>query len=424
MRTSFQGANGLVKQKMTFLSTAVPDGSILCMPDFSLSSDQARALEQLLAWIKKPSDRAITLGGYAGTGKTTVAAALRSVLLRNHAEYRIAFCAFTGKASQVLRNTLAQHEALHEDDTCGTIHSLLYSPLVDKVGHITGWTRSKEVEADLIVVDEASMVNQRLWLDLLGTGRPVIAIGDHGQLPPIEGSFNLMEKPDLTLERIHRQAEGNPIIRLAHEVRLTGAIESGSHGDGVRKYSWSTDEASDIQQAIDELLDEVPDDRLLLCGRNKTRIELNRSIRRKLGRESDAPEAGDRVVCLKNEYNQSQPIYNGMTGSVESCETDGEHWYQMSIDFPDDGRRFDGRVSRYGFLADKTEETVAGLSPKEVGSKFDFGYALTVHKAQGSQARHVVLFEERFQKMDDDQWKRWLYTAITRAREELTIIGQ
>jgi ATP-dependent exoDNAse (exonuclease V) alpha subunit len=68
--------------------------------------------------------------------------------------------------------------------------------MVDKKGNITGWQRTKEVEADLIVVDEASMVNQRLWLDLLGTGRPVIAIGDHGQLPPIEGSFNLMEKPD------------------------------------------------------------------------------------------------------------------------------------------------------------------------------------------------------------------------------------
>jgi exodeoxyribonuclease-5 len=394
------------------------------MSDFSLSSDQAQALERLLGWIKNPIGPAITLGGYAGTGKTTVAAALRAVLARNNSERKIAFCAFTGKASQVLRNTLERHEALQDGDTCGTIHSLLYSPMVDKQGRITGWTRSKEVEADLIVVDEASMVNQRIWLDLLGAGRPVIAIGDHGQLPPIEGVFNLMEKPDVTLERVHRQAEGNPIIQLAHEVRFTGAIGAGSYGKGVRKYSWNTDDPTEIQNVVEEVMDEAPDDRLLLCGRNKTRIELNRSIRRKLGRESDEPEFGDRVVCLKNEYQQSQPIYNGMTGLVDASETDGAHWYQLGIDFPDDGRRFDGRVSRYGFFSEKGIGPVDGLSPKEIGSQFDFGYALTVHKAQGSQARRVVLFEERFQKMDDEQWKRWLYTAITRAREELLVIGQ
>lgn len=394
------------------------------MADFSLSGDQAKALETLLKWVKKPSTPSITLGGYAGTGKTTIAAALRAVLARNQQDLRVAFCAFTGKASQVLRNTLEEREALHEDDTCGTIHSLLYSPMMDKEGAIIGWQRSKDVEADLIVVDEASMLNQRLWLDVLGAGKPVIAIGDHGQLPPIEGSFNLLEKPDLTLERIHRQAEGHPIIQLAHEVRMTGRIPSGKFGKGVRKYSWAADDASDINGAIEEIMDRDPDDRLLLCGRNKTRIELNRSMRHKLGRESDEPEAGDRLVCLKNEYAQSQPIYNGMTGVVDTCEREGKHWYSMGIDFLEDGRRFDGLVSRYGFMSDKMKESVDGLTPKEMGSRFDFGYALTVHKAQGSQAKEVVLFEERFQKMDDEMWRRWLYTAVTRAREKLTVIGQ
>jgi len=56
-----------------------------------------------------------------------------------------------------------------------------------------------------------------------------------------------------------------------------------------------------------------------------------------------------------------------------------------------------------------------------MGDLFDFGYALTVHKAQGSQAKRVILFEERFPKMTDDEWKRWLYTAVTRAEEELYI---
>ena len=57
------------------------------------------------------------------------------------------------------------------------------------------------------------------------------------------------------------------------------------------------------------------------------------------------------------------------------------------------------------------------------GDLFDFGYALTVHKAQGSQAKRVILFEERFSQMTDDEWRRWLYTAVTRAEEELFIFS-
>jgi exodeoxyribonuclease-5 len=63
------------------------------------------------------------------------------------------------------------------------------------------------------------------------------------------------------------------------------------------------------------------------------------------------------------------------------------------------------------------------IPPKAEIDLFDFGYALTVHKAQGSQAQKVVLFEERFSKMDDETWCRWLYTGVTRAGEELYIIG-
>jgi len=57
------------------------------------------------------------------------------------------------------------------------------------------------------------------------------------------------------------------------------------------------------------------------------------------------------------------------------------------------------------------------------GDLFDFGYAMTVHKVQGSQAKRVILFEERFPRMDDEMWRRWLYTGITRAQEELYLIG-
>jgi len=395
------------------------------VPSLSFSNDQLRALERLLAWTQKPEGRSLTLGGYAGTGKTTLIAQLRREIKREQPDKTVAFCSYTGKASQVLRSMLESEGVLFEGDTCGTIHSLLYSPFMDKEGQIVGWMRTKEIGADLIVVDEASMVTDNIWNDLLGTNLPIIAVGDHGQLPPVEGNFNLMNKPDLTLDTIHRQAEGNPIIQLAWEARMTGKIPVGDYGKSVRKFSYATHDASDIDDLTDHLFTNLHDDMLVLCGRNKTRVELNKAIRTKLGRESADPEGGDRVVCLKNTYAQATgPIYNGMVGRVESINPLESHWYEASIDFPDEGRSFKGLLARSQFNNPKSVSEIEGLHWKEIGDRFDFGYALTVHKAQGSQAKTVLLFEERFLKSDEDAWRRWLYTAVTRARENLYIVGR
>ena len=389
-----------------------------------LSADQNHALERLMAWCRKPEGRSLTLGGYAGTGKTTLIAKLRKELAETDPDKTVAFCAYTGKASQVLRTMLENDGALMEGDTCGTIHALLYSPYMDKNGQVVGWMRTKDIEADLIVVDEASMVTDGIWQDLLATRVPVIAVGDHGQLPPVEGNFNVMLKPDLTLDRIHRQAEGNPIIQLAWQARETGKIAVGDFGKSVRKFSYATHDASEIDDLQEHLFSNLHDEMLVLCGRNKTRVELNRAIRNRLGRESDEPEGGDRVVCLRNTYTQpGGPIYNGMVGVIETISPYEPHWYDASIFFPDEGRDFDGRIARAQFNRPDALSEIEGLHWKEIGERFDFGYALTVHKAQGSQAKTVVLFEERFQKADDEQWKRWLYTAVTRARENLYIIG-
>lgn len=389
-----------------------------------LSSDQSRALEALLTWIKKPTSRSLTLGGYAGTGKTTLISVLRRELVNLFPEYSVAFAAFTGKASQVLRTTLEEHRALFAQDSCSTIHKLLYTPSIDKEGRLIAWKKTTTLEADLLILDEASMITDGLWMDLCSFGIPIIAIGDHGQLPPIGSSFNLLQKPDLTLEQIHRQAEGNPILRLAEEARHFGRITPGTYAKQVRKFSHQVQEPHEINDVIDHLFSNYHDDMLILCGRNKTRVQLNQAIRAKQGRESAEPEGGEKVVCLKNIYNGiSLPIYNGMTGTIERIRSEGAHWYDAEIDFAEDNRHYTGRINRSQFHAMSLVEHVEGLEAKQIGDRFDFGYALTVHKAQGSQAKTVILFEERFEKADDESWRRWLYTAVTRARENLYIIG-
>ena len=111
-----------------------------------------------------------------------------------------------------------------------------------------------------------------------------------------------------------------------------------------------------------------------------------------------------------------------MLGTVISMKPSSDDWYEAEIMMDDETNNYTGLVYRNQF---GSQDQSFKLTPalRETGDFFDFGYALTVHKAQGSQASRVVVFEERFPKMDDDTWRRWLYTAVTRAEEKLFIVG-
>ena len=206
------------------------------MSTVTLSQDQAKVLNSLMDWHKsEDKNRFISLGGYAGTGKTTLISFLRKLLHKEKENLKVAFCSYTGKATRVLQNKLAANEALFQGDTVGTIHSLIYSPMVDDKENIIGWDKKDTIDADLIIVDEGSMVDQFIWNDLLGYDLPIIVVGDHGQLPPINGNFNLMENPILLLDKIHRQSLENPIIKVSIYAREYGKIPEGTFGDSVIK---------------------------------------------------------------------------------------------------------------------------------------------------------------------------------------------
>jgi exodeoxyribonuclease-5 len=384
-----------------------------------LSHEQQFALDNLIAWFfDKERNPYITLGGYAGTGKTTLTAELRKQLHEISPDFKIAFCSYTGKATRVLKNALIQQQAVYKGDTIGTIHSLIYSPMVNSAEEIIGWERKDKIGSDLIVVDEASMVDENIWNDLLGYHIPIIAVGDHGQLPPINGKFNLMAEPQFKLEEIHRQKKLNPIIDLSVLARTTGQIPIGDYGKNVIKVSRNSSEAQEI---IDDVLSNYSPEMLVLCGYNTTRVKLNKFIRSKLEFELPSPQKNDRVICLRN--NHQKHIYNGMLGSIASINENNETTYYAKIDFDDDPEQFKGLIFSEQFDNLQPLNFTKQRSRTLKADLFDFGYALTVHKAQGSQAKRVILFEERFAQMDDDMWKRWLYTAVTRAEEELFIIG-
>ncbi|OGK52452.1 hypothetical protein A2966_02665 [Candidatus Roizmanbacteria bacterium RIFCSPLOWO2_01_FULL_41_22] len=385
---------------------------------FELSGDQKQALATLINWFQKEKTRKqyITLGGYAGTGKTTLIGIFRKQLDQLDKKLKVGFASYTGKAARVLQDALHQQKAVFRQDTVGTIHSLIYSPIVNEREEIVGWQKKEKIDRQLIIIDEGSMVDGQIWQHLLSYHLPVVVVGDHGQLPPINGNFYLLQEPDLQLQEIHRQARKNPIIGLSIQAREQGLIRSGNYSDSVRKFSQGD---PDGQETMQELLSSFTPDTLVLCGYNNTRRKLNHFMRAALGFETAGPTNGDRVICLRN--NHQQDIYNGMLGTIIGIESSEEGWYLAEIAMDGQEKPFKGLISARQFDSETPLNFTDKRSQIMRGDLFDFGYALTVHKAQGSQAKRVVLFEQRFKKMTELDWRRWLYTAVTRAQTELFI---
>lgn len=376
-----------------------------------LSADQQSAHDVVLNWATFPEPQTMTLGGLAGTGKTTTIAAIVTSL-RARGRRRIAFCCFTGKASLVLRRKLEAADVLH-DDYCGTIHGLIYEPRKEN-GKLV-WRRVGRLDADLIVLDEASMVDEVIYKDLCSYKIPILAVGDHGQLPPVSGALNLMSSPAIRLEKIHRQAEGNPIVQMSLRAREGKAILSGKYG-AVEKVC-----RQQLAVTVDRYASWFDDAGMVLCGTNNTRSALNHILRARRGFTGTVPQPGERVLCLRNQ--REQDLFNGLTGVLKSIEVKDSHddrppiYAHAEVDI-DGGGTWEGTLRLDQFGAPKTIMAFE----KEV-ALFDWGYAMTVHKAQGSESPVVVVIEECNWMETEDLRRRWRYTAFTRAAERLLIVG-
>ncbi len=379
-----------------------------------LSPEQKTAHDAIIAFVKKKKPE-LKIGGYAGTGKTTLIAHTLNHLREKNKKKTIALACFTGKAAFVLREKLFAAEAL-QDEYCGTIHGLMYRPVEDENGNVS-WQRRSSIDADLIIIDEASMVSEQIYNDLKQYGVPMLFIGDHGQLPPIGGQLALMEKPDVTLITIQRQAAQNPIIALSMVVRQEGKVPDHSNAMAADGSGWQK-----ISSRLHDLVKVVPDPgaAMFLCGYNKTRVFLNGAIRGRLGFRDAKPMQGEKLICLKN--SRETGIFNGMGGLLKKIDWP-EDGHSANADIQmEDGTTFKGYVIKDQFGAQATLREHPKIDVRELRELFDWGYALTVHKAQGSESERVFLIEERFSSMDDETWRRWLYTGVTRARKHLTVV--
>lgn len=386
-----------------------------------LSPKQAAASDAVVNWFRgdreedpKTKHDFFYLAGYAGTGKTSIAKQLVERLEKEHEEhdhrFRKAFAAFTGKASLVLERKGCS--------PASTVHGLIYKLDREEKGQLK-FRRVDYDEVngilDLIILDECSMINGEMAGDLLFYDVPILVLGDPGQLPPVDGEgFFTAGEPDFFLDEIHRQAEGSAIIQWATRIRQGERLRGGSYNDGeviITGARHNTEALIGFDQ--------------ILCGTHRLRHSLNGRIRQHLGFKSDLPLPSDKLICLRNNWN----ITGMMNGSlwellkppkpVPEDDDNGPNRIELTLRDWDNKDAPEVVVKTHKCFFDRDIPPPEGREWRGI-TQFTYGYAITVHKSQGSQWDRVCIFDESGVFREDAA--KHLYTAITRAAKHATIL--
>ena len=363
------------------------------------------------------------IAGYAGTGKSTLVKFIIAAL--NVAPENVAYVTFTGKAASVLRHKGCPNAM--------TAHKLLYYSKRLPNGKFVFTPRtSLEGEYKVIVVDEISMLPKELWELLLRHKVYIIACGDPFQLPPINKNADnhVLDTPHIFLDEIMRQAEESEIIRLTMNIREGKSIQY-QRGNEVQVVS-----PDDVVSGMYDWADQI------ICATNKKRLDINTYMRAAAGR-GELPEDGDKIIACRNcwdiiDTTGENALVNGTIGYLDGL-TFGTQEYPI-YGFPtvpvirtglrtDDGGFDEIMLDQQALMTGKkflTPEqeyqiyrraSLKGLEPIE----FNYGYAITCHRAQGSEWEKVLVFEESF-PFDKEDHARWLYTACTRPSEKLVLV--
>ena len=397
-----------------------------------LNEGQRKCLLQLMLWWKHDTEekQVFEIAGAAGTGKTTI---IRQLIesLDDLEMADVIFVTFVGKAALNLSKAGLPGRTIHS-----TIYHVVEIDKLDANGNpiIEEGRRVKTIRfikkeelpgVKLIVIDEASMVDKIVAADLLSYNIPIIAIGDLNQLPPVFGKPVFLKHPDAILTEVVRQKADSPILSLSQY------IINSKH---IKLYPGVYDNKLMIVKKEDffkRFLPVLLKSDIVICGKNSTRDKLNEMIRdmyfKSIGIDTPLPEmmVGDKLICRKNNWileKNGINLINGLIGRVTDIDMESSTKNVVPIDFkPDfiDAEFEDVPINMKYFKGDATTKTLIKNTP-HVGELFELGYAITCHLSQGSQYEKVIVFCERMG--DNDYYKKWLYTAVTRASEKLILI--
>lgn len=406
---AFQARKALQERAGRSEAAEVDEPAFRVTAGITPSDEQTRAIRAIVSWYRDDRSRQeFLLDGQAGTGKSTTAGFAVNTIrtLRGGGARKIVSGAYTAKAAKVMRDKGIRGAM--------TIHRMIYSPLEDLDGR-PRWQldpNGPASKADLIVIDEVSMVSNEIAADLRSFGKKILVLGDvDGQLPPVEGAgaFTTRE-PDFRLLEINRFALNSPIIRLAARARSDRFIPFGKVDDclvaPLADTGWEHLYRQDTQ---------------VICGVHRTRWKANQLIRARRGFSGTFPQNGEQLICCKNNYKLA--LFNGSFGIARS-DAILVDWDNLQLDIEmEDHDTVDEELAVHPHLFQQhftKSKDKPKLSPWE--NEFDFGYAITCHKAQGSEWPHVTIIDDGHAFRDRDVRRRWLYTAITRASNGITIL--
>lgn len=399
-----------------------------------LNSDQKIADKKISDWFFNGTRQVFVLTGYAGTGKTALIKHTVTQTLGLDDTTDAAFVTPTGKAATVL---------IKNGVNACTLHKLIYqSQTVEQKVEVNGKTitveklifkRRETIDKAirLIVIDEASMVSDEVLADVLNFGVKVLLCGDDAQLPPVEGFNSFLKQPDYTLTKIVRQQQDNPVIMLATTAREGKPIPFGNFGGKasvLRERRLTPQKREILLTKCDQII----------CGLNRTRTKINDEVRAIKG-FCGLPQNGEKLICTYNNWEQFIDdemrfnLVNGMIGTAYDpfYETEAYTGFmQFKPDFLDEvcpqALPFDTGIFESGEYRYKTSDSFLKFDEKGEPTdvfqlnRFEFGYCISCHKAQGSEFEKVVVFDESYAFKEDKN--RWLYTAITRAKDKLVIV--
>lgn len=402
--------------------------------DLTLNADQKEADKKICQWFHSSTRQVFVLTGFAGTGKTSLLKHTVCESLKLEPDASAAFITPTGKAATVL---------IKKGIAACTVHRLIYQSITEekemllngkkvKVERLTFKRReSIDKSIKLIVLDEASMVSDEVLADVLGFGVKVLLCGDNAQLPPVEGFNSYLLTPDYSLTNIVRQQQDNPIIRLSELAREGKYIPYGNYDDKafvLSRRNFTGDKRKRLLLRAEQII----------CGLNRTRVLLNNEVRTILG-YSGLPKNGEKLICTVNNWEQyidKQMRFNMVNGIIGTAvdpffdESDYMGFTQFKPEFLDelcpDALPFDAGIFMTGEYRYKHGDYFERFNEdgEPVGvftlNRFEYGYCISCHKAQGSEFKSAIVFDESYAFKEDAN--RWLYTAITRAKDKLIIV--
>lgn len=390
-----------------------------------LTKKQEEGLKIILERHKN-NEKYTVISGYAGTGKSTLVKFAIDAL--NVEKSKVAYATFTGKAAEVLRKK--------GNDGAMTLHRLLYDHVPKPGG---GFFRKPKAMLDysIVVVDEVSMV-PRSMIDLLLRHKVyVIFLGDPFQLPQIDKNeaHDLLDHPHVFLDEVMRQAAESEIIQLTMKIRNQEPIQHMKGNEVI---------VMPYKEFVDGCY--LWADQIIVAT-NAKRKQVNEYVRKMLGYEG-LPQQGERMICLRNYWedisDSGEALVNGTTGIIKSVPIESFRAIPRYIQAPsyrldtlvcdfatDEGSEFHGVEMdkhmiltgekcvdwRLSYQLGKLKNRIGDIVPRE----FDYGYAITGHKSQGSQWEKVLVLEESF-PFDKVEHARWLYTVCTRPEEKLVLV--